>query len=127
MPIVLASATLTSTGIGGLAAFRFRESLHLLLGFSSGAVIAVALFDMLPEVVALGGPSHIQLAAVGFLAFFNWNDTPPCIAPTTILTKRMANYQRTREPYPQVGCVCTACSMASPSELASKPAQNWDC
>ncbi len=28
MPIVLASATLTSTGIGGLAAFRFRESLN---------------------------------------------------------------------------------------------------
>lgn len=70
MPIVLASATLTSTGIGGLAAFRFRERLHLLLGFGAGAVIAVALFDMLPEVVALGGASHIQLAALGFLAFF---------------------------------------------------------
>lgn len=70
MPIVLASATLTSTGIGGLAAFRFRGRLHLLLGFGAGAVIAVALFDMLPEVVALGGASHIQFAAVGFLAFF---------------------------------------------------------
>ena len=69
MPVVLASATLTSTGIGGLAAFRFRESLHLLLGFGSGAVIAVALFDMLPEVVALGGTFHIPLAAIGFLAF----------------------------------------------------------
>ena len=33
MPIVLAFATLTSTGIGGIAAFRFSESLHLLLGF----------------------------------------------------------------------------------------------
>jgi len=70
MPIALAFATLTSTGIGGIAAFRFSESLHLLLGFSSGAVIGVALFDMLPEVVALGGASHIPLAAVGFLAFF---------------------------------------------------------
>lgn len=71
LPIVLASATLTSTCIGGVAAFRFRENLHLLLGFSSGAIITVALFDMLPEVVALdGGASHIPLAAVGFLAFF---------------------------------------------------------
>jgi zinc transporter ZupT len=71
MPVVLASATLTSTGIGGIAAFRFRGSLHLLLGFSSGAVIAVVLFDMLPGVVALGGgASYIPLAAVGFLAFF---------------------------------------------------------
>jgi zinc transporter ZupT len=71
MPLILASATLTSTGLGGIAAFRFRESLHLLLGFSSGAVIAVALFDMLPEVVALdGGTMHLPLAGLGFLAFF---------------------------------------------------------
>lgn len=71
MPVVLASATLTSTGIGGIAAFRFRKSLHLLLGFSSGAVMAVVLFDMLPGVVALGGgASYIPLAAVGFLAVF---------------------------------------------------------
>jgi zinc transporter ZupT len=69
-PIVFASATLASTGIGGLGAFRFSESLHLLLGFGSGAVVGVALFEMLPQVVALGGPSHIQFAAVGFLAFF---------------------------------------------------------
>lgn len=53
MPLLLASATLTLTGLGGIAAFKFREHLHLLLGFSAGAVIAVALFDMLPEVVAL--------------------------------------------------------------------------
>jgi len=35
MPIILASVTLVSTGLGGLAAFRFRDRLHLLLGFSS--------------------------------------------------------------------------------------------
>jgi ZIP family zinc transporter len=71
MPIVLVSATFTSTSIGGITGFSFRENLHLLLGFSSGAVIAVVLFDMLPQVVALdGGPAHIPLAAVGFLAFF---------------------------------------------------------
>jgi len=71
MPLILASATLASTGIGGIAAFRFRDKLHLLLGFSSGAVIAVALFDMLPEVVTIdGGAAHIPLAALGFMAFF---------------------------------------------------------
>jgi zinc transporter ZupT len=52
-------------------AFRFSGARHLLLGFSSGAVIAVALFDMLPEVVALdGGAVHFPLGALGFLAFF---------------------------------------------------------
>jgi zinc transporter ZupT len=71
MPLVLASMTLTSTGLGGIAAFRLRDRLHLLLGFSSGAVIGVALFDMLPEVFAMdGGASHMPLAAIGFLVFF---------------------------------------------------------
>jgi len=71
MPLVLASITLTSTGLGGIAALRFRDRLHLLLGFSSGAVIGVALFDMLPELFAMdGGSSHMPLAGLGFLVFF---------------------------------------------------------
>jgi zinc transporter ZupT len=71
MPLFLASMTLTSTGLGGITAFRFRGRLHLLLGFSSGAVIGVALFDMLPEVFAIhGGASHMPMAAIGFLVFF---------------------------------------------------------
>lgn len=71
LPIIFASATLFSTGLGGIAAIRFRDRLHLLLGFSSGAVIGVALFDILPEVFALqGGPAYMPLSAVGFLIFF---------------------------------------------------------
>ncbi len=71
MPILFASFTLVSTGLGGFAAIRFRDRLHLLLGFSSGAVLAVALFDILPELFALdGGASYMPVAAVGFLAFF---------------------------------------------------------
>jgi len=71
MPIILASVTLVSTGLGGAAAFRFRDRLHLLLGFSSGAVIAVALFDMLPEVFTLGGgATYIPFTAIGFLTLF---------------------------------------------------------
>src|SRR6516164_2907076 len=71
MPIILASATLISTGLGGMAALRFRDRLHLLLGFSSGAVMAVALFDILPEVFEMpGGASYMPLAGLGFLAFF---------------------------------------------------------
>jgi ZIP family zinc transporter len=54
-----------------MAAVRFRDRLHLLLGFSSGAVLGVALFDILPEVFAFdGGPSYMQITAIGFLAFF---------------------------------------------------------
>ena len=70
MPIVLTSATLCSTGLGGITAFKCRNHLHILLGFSSGAVIGVALFDELPEVVTLGGAPRISVVAIGFLAFF---------------------------------------------------------
>src|SRR5258708_3400150 len=87
MPIILASATLISTGLGGMAALRFRDRLHLLLGFSSGAVMAVALFDILPEVFALdGGSSYMPFPAIGFLAFFGLERYP---AP-----------HRSREPVP---------------------------
>jgi len=71
MPIMFACLTLVSTGLGGIAAIRLRDQLHLLLGFSCGAVLGVALFDILPEVFALdGGSSYMPVVALGFLAFF---------------------------------------------------------
>src|ERR1700722_6182009 len=70
VPLLVACITLASTGLGGAVAVRFRDRLHFLLGFSSGAVLAVALFDILPEVFALGGPSYMPVVAAGFLAFF---------------------------------------------------------
>jgi ZIP family zinc transporter len=70
-PILLALVTLFSTGLGGMAAMRLRDRLHLLLGFSSGAVLGVALFDILPEVFAFDhGASYMPMTALGFLAFF---------------------------------------------------------
>ncbi len=70
-PVFLALVTLISTGLGGTAAIRLRDRLHLLLGFSSGAVLAVALFDILPEVFAFDhGASYMPITALGFLAFF---------------------------------------------------------
>jgi zinc transporter, ZIP family len=69
--MMFASLTLVSTGLGGIAAVRLRDRLHLLLGFSSGAVLGVALFDILPEVFALdAGQSYMPVVALGFLAFF---------------------------------------------------------
>jgi ZIP family zinc transporter len=72
MAILLACFTLISTGLGGIAAIRLRDRMHLLLGFSSGAVLGVALFDILPEVVLIGGDAArlMPMVAAGFLAFF---------------------------------------------------------
>lgn len=74
--ILVAALTFFSTGLGGLAAVRVRDRMHLLLGFSSGAVIGVALFDVLPELVTRSAASGIELShamlfvAGGFLVFY---------------------------------------------------------
>jgi zinc transporter ZupT len=71
VPLMFAGLTLFSTGLGGLAAIRLRDRLHLLLGFSSGAVLGVALFDILPEVFAFDHhAAYMPITALGFLAFF---------------------------------------------------------
>jgi len=40
-----------ATFLGGKLAIRFQDRLHLVLGFSAGAVMGVALFDLLPEAI----------------------------------------------------------------------------
>lgn len=52
--LFVAVAAFTATLIGGLVALRFKDKLHLVLGFSAGAVIAVAFFEILPEAIELG-------------------------------------------------------------------------
>ena len=54
MLFIIALLTLVFTLLGGWLALRFSDRLHLVLGFSAGAVIAVAFFDLLPEAMALG-------------------------------------------------------------------------
>jgi ZIP family zinc transporter len=67
-------ATFVSTFLGGLFALRIKDKLHLVLGFSAGAVIGVAFFDLLPEALRLGsaeyGPDMIlRFVALGFLLY----------------------------------------------------------
>lgn len=57
MAFLVAIATIISTFLGGLFAIRFKDKLHLILGFSAGAVIGVAFFDLLPESLELATKS----------------------------------------------------------------------
>lgn len=47
--IFIAIGTFLATLLGGVFAIRFKDKLHLILGFSAGAVVGVALFDLIPE------------------------------------------------------------------------------
>ena len=63
-----------ATLIGGLFALRFKDKLHLVLGFSAGAVIGVAFFDLIPESLELGKGFYdasfiTSLVALGFILF----------------------------------------------------------
>ena len=66
-------ATGAATLLGGSLALRFTSRVHLVLGFSAGAVIGVALLDLAPEALALGGTVGYRtvtaLIAAGFLAY----------------------------------------------------------
>ena len=55
--LLIVFAAFCSTCAGGLFALRLKDKLHLVLGFSAGAVVAVALFDLLPEALETGS-SH---------------------------------------------------------------------
>jgi len=57
-----------ATFIGGSFALRFRDKLHLILGFSAGAVAGVALFDLLPEAISLGTKYHSAATVSLFIA-----------------------------------------------------------
>ena len=70
--LLVSGAAFAATMIGGLFAIRFRDRLHLVLGFSAGAVVGVALFDLLPEAISAGKDSPQRIAlfvALGFLAY----------------------------------------------------------
>ncbi len=56
-------ASLAAFG-GGLLAFRFQDRLHLILGFSAGAVLGVAFLDLIPEVIEIAGDAHVALTAI---------------------------------------------------------------
>lgn len=74
MIILIGLAAVVSTFLGGLFALRFRDKLHLILGFSAGAVIGVAFFDLMPEAINISSQFYsvervLTFMAIGFFIF----------------------------------------------------------
>lgn len=73
--IIFTILTFVSTFLGGLAGFRYKDKLHLILGFTAGVLLAVVSFEILPEIIILTNelgipPINPMIAlVVGFLLF----------------------------------------------------------
>ena len=72
--ILICVVTFLSTLAGGLFALHFKDKLHLILGFSAGAVLGVVFFDLFPEAQALGSSKYgadtiTFMTAIGFFAY----------------------------------------------------------
>ncbi len=69
MIITICLATFISTLLGGFFTLKFKNKLYLILGFSAGAVIGVAFFDLLPTAIELSAKAYgmrIVTSLVGF-------------------------------------------------------------
>ncbi len=73
--ILLSIGTFISTLLGGLFAMRFKDRLHLVMGFTAGVLLGVVSFDIFPEIIDLirvnnFKPTWVMAALVaGFLMF----------------------------------------------------------
>lgn len=71
--VLFSAVAFLSTLTGGLAAARFRTAFATLAAFVAGVLIAVPLFDLLPEALTLGSEAQIPphrvmyMTALGFL------------------------------------------------------------
>lgn len=97
--MILGIALLASlaTFLGGALALKLKDKLHLVLGFSAGAIIAVAFFDLIPESLELGlghfeAGTLITFTAIGFFLY--------TILDRFILTTRTLMETRVCTPMP---------------------------
>ncbi len=76
LPVVFSAITFVSTLAGGLIAARFRNRFGIVAAFASGVLIAVPLFDLLPESLKLAVEINVPLeqllyaVAVGFIFLY---------------------------------------------------------
>lgn len=75
LAIVFTALTFISTLLGGLVGLKYRDKLHLILGFTAGVLLGVVSFDVFPEIIRLVEELKIEpiipmiALVLGFLVF----------------------------------------------------------
>lgn len=114
IPITLAAFTFVSTMLGGFVALKNHNNLHRLLGYTSGVILGVIAFDLLPEIFAAVEAQHMSptgpmvALVIGFLLFH--------IIEKSILIHHAHEGEYGPHHHPQVG-VLSALALAGHSFL----------
>jgi len=75
MILLFSFLTFISTFLGGLVGLRLQNRIHLILGFTAGALLGLVAFDLLPEIIKLVQTQNMDpmkpmiALVIGFLAF----------------------------------------------------------
>ena len=82
--IPLAGLTVVSTLAGGALGLRLHRELQTAIALSGGIVVAVALFDLIPEAFeAVGDEDRVMsLVGAGFVLFSSPTGTSSCTTET---------------------------------------------
>jgi ZIP family zinc transporter len=73
--VIFSITTFFSTFFGGLLAIRFKDKLHLIMGFTAGVLLGVVSFDIFPEIISRVSTENFRpiepmiALVVGFLLF----------------------------------------------------------
>jgi ZIP family zinc transporter len=114
IPILLALAAFGSTILGGFTALKYKDNLHRLLGYTSGVILGVLAFDLLPEIFELlhdldKSATGAMIALVsGFLLFH--------IVEKSILIHHSREHEYQEHHHPTVG-IASALALAGHSFL----------
>ncbi len=101
MQFVFIVMTFFSTFLGGLVGLKFKDKLHLILGFTAGVILGVIAFDLFPEIIEMVSSTGISpmvpmiALVVGFLLFH--------IAEKSILIHHSHEEEYGPHTHPQVG------------------------
>lgn len=101
MVILFALLTFVSTFFGGLVGIKYRDKLHLILGFTAGVLLGVVSFDIFPEIMHLVQNLHADplvpmiALVVGFLVFH--------ILEKTLLIHHSHEEEYSKHTHPIVG------------------------
>ncbi len=110
--ILLSLATFCSTFFGGLFSIKFKDKLHLIMGFAAGVLIGVFAFDIFPEVI--GQVQQHGYNAIGPMVAFVTAFMLFHVLEKTILIHHAHEGEYAEHHHPQVG-ILSALALAGHS------------